>query len=231
MNIILAIACLNGMILIIGRYLEKIRMPWIFAALLLGVVGAWYNPFSVLIDSDFFVFTANLGMYFLLFLVGLEIDIKKMKKQSFFIFKATALIILFEGICGSLIIHLFFNYEWSTSFLVALSFATVGEAILIPILDEFKIINSRLGQAIIGIGTADDVFEILILITAVVLIGVRGDANILMTVMIIVALCVSAFLITRFSAKANNFRFYSQEIIFLFVLTIFFFLCRHRFVG
>ena len=48
--------------------------------------------------------------------------------------------------------------------LVALSFATVGEAVLIPILDEFRLTKTKLGQTIPGVGILDDVIEVLLLV-------------------------------------------------------------------
>jgi len=55
----------------------------------------------------------------------------------------------------------------SNSFLIALiaalSFATVGEAVLLPILAEFKVINTKFGQLTLGIGTFDDIIEVLML--------------------------------------------------------------------
>ena len=126
-----------------GRLIEKIRVPWIFSALFLGFIFSLYNPFPAITSSDTFRFLASLGMYFLLFIIGFEIDIKEIKRESGFLFVSTLVIILSEGLCGMLLIHLLFQLNWFLSFLVGLSFATVGEAVLLPILDEFKIINTK----------------------------------------------------------------------------------------
>ncbi len=47
---------------------------------------------------------------------------------------------------------------------VALSFATVGEAVLLPILAKFNLLKTKFGQLTLGIGTLDDVLEVLTLI-------------------------------------------------------------------
>jgi len=47
---------------------------------------------------------------------------------------------------------------------VALSFATVGEAVLLPILAKFSLLKTNFGQLTLGIGTLDDVLEVLTLI-------------------------------------------------------------------
>jgi Kef-type K+ transport system membrane component KefB len=46
---------------------------------------------------------------------------------------------------------------------VALSFATVGEAVLLPILAKFNLLKTRFGQLTLGIGTLDDIIEVLTL--------------------------------------------------------------------
>ena len=170
-NIFLFLGIAFLLTFLIGELLEKIRIPWIFSALLIGSGLAIYNPFTFITSSPTFEFLAQLGMYFLLFIIGFEIDLRKLKKSKNFIFKATFFIIFLEAIFGALLIHFIFGYSWFISSLVALSFATVGEAILIPILDEFKIINTKLGQSIIGIGTLDDVIEVFLLILVTIIIG------------------------------------------------------------
>ena len=208
-----------------GKLLEKIRVPWIFAALLIGSLLAIYNPFSYITSSSTFEFLAQLGMYFLLFIIGFEIDLKKFKKSSKFIFKATFFIIFLEAFLGSLLIHFVFGYSWLISFLVALSFATVGEAILIPILDEFKIINTKLGQSIIGIGTFDDIIEIILLILVGILVGTKAAHSQINIIIILVSMGV-LFILTiglkKLKKQEERFKFLSIEILFLLILFVLF---------
>jgi len=208
---------------IIGRLVEKIRVPWIFAALIFGFLLAIYNPFTSITSLPEFNFLAQLGMYFLLFIIGFELDLDKLKKQGKFIIKATFFIIFLEAFFGTLLIHFVFRYEWFISFVVALSFATVGEAILIPILDEFKIVNTKLGQSIIGIGTLDDVIEILILILVIFLIGSNTThSNIALILISLFTLFGLAFGLTKLKKESAKFGFLGIENLFLFVLFIFF---------
>ncbi len=69
-----------------------------------------------------------------------------------------------------MLVHFVFGCAWLISILVGLSFATVGEAILIPILDEFKLIKTKLGQIILGIGIFDDIIEVLLIVIIALLI-------------------------------------------------------------
>ncbi|WP_300609311.1 cation:proton antiporter [Methanohalophilus sp.] len=223
-NIFLFLSIAFLLTFVIGRQIEKIKVPWIFAALLLGVLLAIYNPVTSITSSEIFIFFAKLGMYFLLFMIGLEIDLKEMKKKGRFIIKATFFIIFLEAISGSLLVHFIFGNNWFISFLVAMSFATVGEAILIPILDEFKLINTDLGQAIIGIGTLDDTIEILALILVTFLVGssvqVHFDISLIIISLFILFILTIGF--TKLKQQGNKFDFLNVEITFLFTIFVVF---------
>ncbi|OYT43282.1 MAG: hypothetical protein B6U88_01435 [Candidatus Aenigmarchaeota archaeon ex4484_56] len=209
---------------LIGKVIEKIKVPWVFAALILGFLLAIYNPFRSITASSEFNFLANLGMYFLLFIIGFELNLKKIKEKSKFIFSATFFIIFFEAVFGSLLVHIVFNYPWLVSILIALSFATVGEAVLIPILDEFKIVTTRLGQVIVGIGCLDDMIEVFTLIFLVLLVGSNAytQLDIGMVLGSLFTLFVLTIGFTKLKEEGIKFRFGSIETLFLFTTFIFF---------
>jgi Kef-type K+ transport system membrane component KefB len=222
MNIFLFISLIFIFTFIIGVYLEKIHVPWIFASLILGVLLAAKNPFASITNTATFDFLAHLGMYSLLFLVGLELDLESLKRKSKFIITSSLFIILLEAAAGTLIVHFIFHYDLVISAIVALSFATVGEAILIPILDEYKIINTTLGNAIIGIGTADDFFEILSLIFVTLLVGSSAQNNVYIILSALVLLFILTIGLTKLKKRGQKFLYLGIESTFLFVLFILF---------
>lgn len=222
MNIFLFIAVVFIATLSIGKFLEKIRVPWIFAALLVGAAFAVNGTFQEITSSEVFETFAQIGMFLLLFLVGFELDIGKLQEKKGFIFRSAFIIVFLEGFFGSLVVHYVFGYEWMIAALVALSFATVGEAILIPILHEFKIVNTRLGQSIIGIGAADDIIEILLLLFVSVLVGIQAEGNIFLILLSLIALIILTISFRFFSKERERFRFASIETLFLFILFVFF---------
>lgn len=177
MNLFLFFGLCFFFFFLVGPLIEKVRVPWIFAALLIGAALAIYNPFPSIVGDPSFNMLADLGMYILLFIIGLEIDLVEIKKMGKLIIKTTALVISLETLFGTLFVHYTFGTPWEVAALVAMSFGTVGEAILVPILDEFKIIHTRLGQAIIGVATLDDVIELAALIWLSVLLGVKHEAH------------------------------------------------------
>lgn len=227
MELVLFLALIYLITFLLGLVLEKIRIPWIFAALFLGFGLAAYNPFPTVTSSSTFEFLAELGMFFLLFIIGFEIDLRDMAKREKFFVKAAFFIIFLEGFFGTLIVHFVFGYSWLVSALVALSFATVGEAVLIPILDEFNLINKPLGQTIIGIGVLDDVIEIITILIAGILVGSSigktiGFSSILVTLLALFTLFILAFGLTKLGEEGRKLKVHEIESLFLFVMFIFF---------
>jgi len=167
-DILLLIVITYGVSLGFGFLMQKyLRMPWMFASLFFGLVLSSLNLFTSTIESDLFNLLQTFGMYFLLFIIGFSLDFKKMARLKNYVFLGTVTIIGFEGFFGSLLLYFVFPAEVSHSYLVALvtalSFATVGEAVLLPILNEFGVIKTTFGQLTLGIGTLDDIIEVLML--------------------------------------------------------------------
>ncbi len=174
--VLLLIIATYGISLSVGYLLQKyLRMPWMFSSLFFGLVLSALGLFRSTIDSDLFQMLETLGMYLLLFIIGYSIDFKKMARLKNYVILGTVIIIAFEGFFGSLLLYLVFPAAIHNSYLIALitafSFATVGEAVLLPILNEFKIIKTTFGQLTLGIGTLDDIVEVLMLAVVAVLPG------------------------------------------------------------
>ncbi|MDK2849789.1 MAG: hypothetical protein PWP03_739 [Candidatus Woesearchaeota archaeon] len=225
MNLFILLALIYVFTFLVGILFEKVRIPWVFSALLLGILFSIYNPFSSVTSSQSFTTLAELGMYFMLFIIGFELDLTSFKKHSFFIFKATAFIILFATFFGALLFYFVFHYSILISVLIALSFATVGEAILIPVLDEFKMINTKLGQTIIGIGTFDDIFEVFTLLLLMFLVGKNSSiphTNIVLILLSLFGLFSLTVWLTRLKEKGSKFWFTGIEQLLIFVFFIFF---------
>ncbi|MCK4799413.1 cation:proton antiporter [Candidatus Parcubacteria bacterium] len=221
-NIFLFISSAFLFTFIFGRFLEKIRVPWIFASLIFGLLLAIYNPFSSITNSQTFVFMAELGMYFLLFIVGFEINLQELKEKRKFILKSTFLIIFFEAFLGSLLIHFIFHYGWFISFLVSLSFASVGEIILIPLLDEFKILKTKLGRAIVDIGITSNIIEIFILVVVSVLIASHDPGRVYIALSSLVVLFLITAGFVYFRQEGEQFCFMNLDTMFVFSIFILF---------
>jgi len=214
-NFLLLIVVTYGVSLGFGFLLQKyLKIPWMFAALFFGVILSAFGFFNPTIESEPFPSLASLGMLVILFMIGFNLDLKEIKALRKYIFLGTIFIISLEGFFGSLLLYFGFPAEVSNSFLIALitalSFATVGEAVLLPILAEFKVVNTTFGQLTLGIGTFDDIIEVLMLamVAALPAFVPKFQAQNLPNPMLIVfslsALLFLALLLTKLGHKLKN---------------------------
>ena len=237
-NIFILITITYIISLTIGFIIEKyLRMPWIFSALFFGIAISAFGDFSQTIRSEAIQMLATLGMLLILFLIGFNmniIEIKKLKKQ---VIASTLLIIIFEGIMGSLLFYFGFpslvNHSFLIAFITALSFATVGEAILMPILREFKIINTTFGQLILGIATVDDIIELITIIGIGAILSskhfiteMQALPSPFIGISALCALIIISFILIRLKEKINaklNQTFKNNDPMrYLIIITIFF---------
>lgn len=225
MNLFLFLATILSFTLFFGHFIQKIRVPWVFSALFLGLVLSLNNPFLAITESETFNFLSDLGMYFLLFIIGLELDIKEICKQGKFISKLSFSLVLAESFFGSLFIHYFFDISWGISILTASSFSTVGEAILIPILDEFKIIKTKFGQILLGVGTLDDIVELITMIAVSILLSSSlGHSNVSISknFLLLGLLFLVPLLLQLFQSKIAHLHFKKVPSLFLFGIAVLF---------
>lgn len=223
-NIFIFLSIVFLFVFLVGSLFEKVKIPWIFSALLLGVMLAFYNPFVSNTSSPEFSLLANLGMYFLLFVIGFEIDLTAVKGKGGLIFKTSLYTIFLNALLVGIAIKIMFASTWFISFLVGLSFSTVGEAILIPILEEFKMVKTKLGQTIIGVGTLDDVVEVLTLVAVISLLGakVAKHFDVFFIIIALLSLMGLTYGLSKLKKQGNKFSVSSIEKLFLFCIFIFF---------
>ena len=226
MNLPLFLSLAFFLTVAIGSLLKKIRIPWIFGALLVGLGVAFFAPDAAVTKTPSFQFMADLGVYFLLFIIGYEINLRNFKLQAKFLGTTALKIITAEAITGTLLIHFFFDINWLVAMIVAASFATIGEAILVPILEEFGIIKSRLGQVIFGVGVIDDVIEILTIVLASLLITNNASSNLHHIVLVfatLIFLFVLPKLLSMLGIRSHLFKTISFDFMFLTIVAFIFF--------
>ncbi len=163
----------------LGYFFSKYRLPSILAALFVGVVFS-YMPVTAMIHTpkfeSIFSFLSNLGVLFLLFYIGLQIELGEMKKSSSDIVWLTILNTFFPFVLG-VIAMLLYGYGWAIALVIGMTRMPTAEAVIVPILDEFKMLKSRVGNFIVGAGVLDDVIEVLLVGIVSVWIGTKTGEN------------------------------------------------------
>ena len=161
----------------VGYFLAKFRIPSILAALFVGIALSYtqFSPFIHSVDTfeSTFSFLSNLGVLFLLFYIGLQIELGEMKKSSSDIVWLTILNTSFPFFLG-VIAMLLYGYDWAIALVIGMTRMPTAEAVIVPILDEFNMIKTRVGTFIIGAGVLDDIIEVILVGIVSIWIGSKS---------------------------------------------------------
>jgi Kef-type K+ transport system membrane component KefB len=180
-EIILSIAFALIFARLFGYLLDRLKQPpvigEIFAGLLLGgfgigfLAGKSFSVFSVVIKipqlsftSEAFTFLAELGILFLMFLSGLEInfsDLKKVKNPSIFVAVGGVIAPLLLGI----LVSLFFGYSWHICLVIGLILIATSVGVPVRVLMDLQKLNTEIGLTILGAAVIDDVIAIILFVS------------------------------------------------------------------
>ncbi len=174
---LLYLALLLGLTYLVAGLFERVHIPGILAALFVAM-GVHYTPLGdQLLASgpagDFLNLLAELGVLFLLFYIGLQIDMQEMRGLSGDIVWLTALNTIMPFLLG-MGVMLALGYGWVLAFIIGVTRMPTAEAVIVPILDEFQLIRTRVGEFIVGAGVLDDVIEVFLVAIVSVWIGEKA---------------------------------------------------------
>lgn len=134
---------------------------------------------------------AHLGVLFLMFIVGLEVDLGSMRRAG----RPSVL----TGIMGAITplvlgaaVALLFGFDLQQSFFIGLMLAATSVSISAQTLMELGVLRSRVGVTLLGAVIVDDILVILFLSLFTVMAGDAGGGP---AVVIVVLLRMAAFLI------------------------------------
>ena len=174
---LLLLALLFACTYFLSGLFERLKIPGILAALFVGM-GAHYTPVAPLLNGgtngSVFAVLADIGVLFLLLFIGLQIDLKAMRRQSREITLATVLNTVVPFCLGVAVMRSL-DFGWPTALVIGLTTMPTAEAVIVPILDEFKLIRTKIGNYIIGAGVLDDVIEVFLVGTVSVWITTAGS--------------------------------------------------------
>jgi len=184
-----------------GALLQRLRQPVLVGYILVGfVLGP--SVLGVVHDQEQIKTLAGLGILILLFIVGMELDLKKFAP----VYKAAIIVTLSQIVIGvGAMFALGLLFDWSLARILLLGFAVSlsSTAVAIKLLQDMRELNTTLGRAAIGILIAQDIAVIPMLL---IIGAMSGDSfNILQIPKIILALGFMAGLIVILNRKPEWF--------------------------
>ena len=139
----------------------KFHLPWVLALIASGVFVGPYG-FDVIAWTPTLDFFAEIGLIFLMFLAGLQVDLNSFKHFE----RDVAIVTVFNGMVPffvGLSIGLFFGFTLLGAVLVGVVFMSSAVAVIIPSLEAKGVMKRKVGRAIISSSIINDVASLLIL--------------------------------------------------------------------
>ncbi|WNZ23000.1 universal stress protein [Leptolyngbya sp. NK1-12] len=199
---IVSFAILLAIILIVPLIFERLKLPGILGLLLTGVLLG-PNGLQVLDnDSETMRLLSGIGLVYLLFMAGLEIDLAQFRATKYrsagFGFLTFAVPLITGTIVGRL-----FGFDWNPSILIGSLFAS-HTLLAYPIISRLGVVNNEAVTVTIGATIFTDVGALLVL---AVCVGInKGNFSALSLGSLLLALLIySAVILFGFSWLGKEF--------------------------
>lgn len=200
MNYIGIIALILFATTIAGALSQRIGIPSVIGQLLVGILLGpallnWVRPGELLTAG------AEIGVIILMFMAGLESDLKLLKKYFKPAISVATLGVILPMVCFYLygiIMHQ--NFERAVFWGVV--FAATSVSISVEVLREFGKLNTKEGATILGAAVVDDIMAVLILSIFVSMFssGSRGEPHLALSIIEQLAYFVMVYVLIRWIA-------------------------------
>src|ERR671930_865486 len=159
---------------------HKLRQPMVIGYIVAGmIIGPYTPPFSLISSIQTVNVLSELGIIMLLFVIGTEFPIAKLKSVS----KVSIIVALPESM-GTLLIVFFISerlgFSFFDSMFLALAMSITSTVVTIRILEELDIIRDRSSTIILGVLIIEDIIAIsaLAILQSVAVTTTSNSANV-----------------------------------------------------
>ena len=199
---------------VMGFLFKRIGMPAVVGQILAGILLGIPFLRIVLFDSESSLvildFLAYLGIIFLLFLAGLEIDIEKIRetsRESLLISLSSALVPF--GLGFTFMMLVFPSYGWLAALVFGGAMMVTSEATKVKVLMDLNSLNTHLGAIMLAAGALDDIFEVLFL--ALVAVVGRGGGLLELAVIPVEIIVFGVIAFAFFKVASKVFRYLDKK--------------------
>jgi len=198
----------------ISSLVEYFGQPSVLGELIIGVILGnlgllGLHFFESFKEDPIIVFLAELGVIILLFQIGLESNIEKMKKVGLRAFLVAVIGVVAPFVLGTYIVgpRLFPNLTFNTYLFLGAALTATSVGITARVFQDFKKLHIPEAQMVLGAAVIDDVLGLIILavVSAIVTVGtVSAGTVVLISLKAIVFLLGAIILGTIFSPKIGR---------------------------
>ncbi|MCC7165854.1 MAG: cation:proton antiporter [Anaerolineae bacterium] len=234
LELILAIAIVIAAAKLGGYLATRLRQPAVLGELLMGLILGpsvinlfGIGPFAGGHSKDVIYELAEIGVIFLMFVAGLEVDLEEMLKSGKVSLLAGNLGVLFPLLLGAGA-ALVFGLDLYAAIFVGLILTATSVSISAQTLLELGVLRTKEGLALLGAAVVDDVVAILALSVFLAITGV-GDASrplwlviVLMVVFFVAALFIASRLFAPLTRIIVNLPISQGLLAFVITVTLIF---------
>jgi CPA2 family monovalent cation:H+ antiporter-2 len=202
----------------------KLKQPLVIGYIIAGIIiGPHTPPFSLILNQDILNLFAEMGVILLLFVVGMEFPIEKLRnigKRAMIIASSEALGTFSIGFSVSFFILHFSLFD---SAFAALAISVTSTVIIMKVLEELDIIKEEASYIILGVAIMEDII-IISMLAVLQSVSTSGDVSIvdiLISISITLAFIFGVLLLgSKTIPKLINFigKFHQHEVLLLIVL-------------
>ncbi|KAB8334279.1 sodium:proton antiporter [Scytonema tolypothrichoides VB-61278] len=173
-------------ILVVPILFERLQLPGLVGLLVSGVVLGPYGWNLLHIESAFRTLLSDIGLVYLMFVAGLEIDIEQFRRTKNQSLGFGSLSFLVPLVVGTLVGR-FFDFDWNSSILIGSLFAS-HTLLAYPILSRLGVVNNEAITVTIGATIFTDIAALLVLAICVAMKAGLFSFGRLMTLVTLLAL-------------------------------------------
>jgi Kef-type K+ transport system membrane component KefB len=149
---------------LIGDIFIKFGIPSVLGEIFVGVLLG-QSVFGIIPLSDVMRLLAELGIILLLFHIGLEADLKQLKKVGFSALAVASAGALAPFVIGFIISYYVFNFPFITSLFIGGTLSATSIGITVRVLEDLGKMKEPFAQIVLGAAVLDDIFGVIVLAT------------------------------------------------------------------
>lgn len=185
--IIILVSILALVVIVFSVFLRKMNQTYIIGYIFTGILLGEHG-FDFVKDKDSIYLLGELGIILLLFFIGMEINIVDFVKRWKVAVVGTLAQIGFSVLVVLAIGH-FVNWNFARSVVLGFVIALSSSAVVIKLLEDKKLIDTRIGKNVLSVLLAQDVA----LVPLLIIISQLGGAT--QSIKSVILMTVGAFLI------------------------------------
>lgn len=174
--------------------LKKYRFPTIIGYITTGTIITYSFGLHTAINNHELKEIAEFGVVFLMFTIGLEFSIEKMKRMRYEVFVSGSIQVTLTTIIFIFIGVMFFDVPVKDAIIISAALSLSSTAIVLKLLNETGEIKKKYGQRVLGILLFQDIAVIPILLVITIFAQPNQDLTSLLTQTLVSAIILMLLL-------------------------------------